>query len=108
MASEGDDKVLALSWSGSGRMPKVIGYLPVDGIVPSVSVCSPSVTSPLFVLAAISSKPGELIDACLNFQLTAETMSKGRAVHLNNLLEFEPSTVKGKGKISGKTGLISF
>ena len=94
VGSKEDDKVIALSWSTGARMPKVIGYLPVDGIVSSLSVCSPTPTAPLFVLAAISSASGCLIDACLNFQLSPETMNKGRAVHLNNLLEFEPTTVK--------------
>ena len=91
-ASKNDDKVLLLSWSAGQSVSKVLGYLPVDGVISSVSVFSASATAPLVVLAAISSSPGKFVDAALSFQLTAEMLG-GRLSYLNNLRELEPSSV---------------
>ena len=55
IASNQNDKVLALGWHSSKNiLPTVIGFVSVDGVVRSLSISSTSPTVPMHVLASIS------------------------------------------------------
>ena len=53
VASNKDDKIIAITWNIS-KVLEVIGYLPVDGVISSITVCSQKANQPLYALAAIS------------------------------------------------------
>ena len=95
LGSNKNDKILVLGWSNrSSLLPSVIGYVPVDGVVRSISISSPTAQSALHVLASISKNETDPIDAAITFELNPEIIFKGEVEHLNNLFEFDPKSIK--------------
>merc|ERR1719440_234117 len=88
VASNKDDKIIVATWNIS-KVLEVVGYLPVDGIISSITVCSQKPNQPLYALAAISQAAGGLIDGALSFELSPETMKNTNLRHLNKLKELD-------------------
>ena len=95
LGSNKNDKILVLGWSNrSSLLPSVIGYVPVDGVVRSISISSPTAQSSLHVLASISKNESDPIDAAITFEINPEIIFKNEVEHLNNLFEFDPNSIK--------------